>query len=387
MTDEKPTKEDVEQAERNLLQVVFQALLALVNNRRFQMAVVGMLLAGSGWATSKCSSEPTTSMGTSSDPCANVISQYQKGSYSVTKTLTACLATLCLANPTACQPTPTPNPPPQPIATGGVSGIGGSGPIATGGSLGTGGSSAAVVQFPPCNPPTFAAPSPKQIDQLKRSLKPRRRFSGASATFGIVTSPPSNVMWMSNDPFCGNQGALGACVAFTAEDWATTLPATLSFSTQSAFNSAALSGYHWITANDPYPGTYPPDDTGSDTLTGCKWLVHMGYAKACNVLSGKAQVLDALKSGSIMSGKNWPDKWMSANACARMPSVTSADIIDGGHDVLLVGYDLANDEEIYQNHWDNNWGTCIGPHCGYFRVKASDDFGSVIDSDFVQPVR
>lgn len=71
----------------------------------------------------------------------------------------------------------------------------------------------------------------------------------------------------------------------------TAKPRGLTFASQAAFNAAALKAYEWITNNDPYPGAWPKQDTGSDSLSGCKWLVENGYAKGCQILSGASAAL------------------------------------------------------------------------------------------------
>jgi hypothetical protein len=199
-----------------------------------------------------------------------------------------------------------------------------------------------------------------------------------------MLAAPASVMWDGNNPWCGDQGSVGACVAFAALSFATSKPSTLTFPTPDAFNAVALNAYHWVTANDSYPGTYPPTDTGSDTLTGCKWLVSMGYAKRCVVLAGKSAVLSALQTGPVMSGQNWFASEFSTDSCGRM---TVSGVIEGGHDILIVGYDAATDEGVAQTNWGNAFGVKMpSGHGGYFRQKSSDTFGAQVDADFVQPV-
>jgi len=157
----------------------------------------------------------------------------------------------------------------------------------------------------------------------------------------------------------------------------------LTFSTQAAFNSASLDAYKWITANDPYPGTWPPNDTGSDSMSGCKWLVKNGYAKSCRVLSGVAAVKMAIQDGPVISGMNWLDSMFTPDRCGNM---VLSGLPQGGHAEGIFGFDAALEEWYLMNHWGQSWGTCLNGHCGYHKLTTSQLFGSVLDADFVQPV-
>jgi hypothetical protein len=238
---------------------------------------------------------------------------------------------------------------------------------------------------PTCNPPTLMGPDPKKLQQYRDSLRPRRKVTRLGFTWGLAAPVVSSVGWLSNDKFCGNQGNLGACEAFTQLDIATTQPRTLSFATQSLFDAAAVNAYKWITANDDIPGVYPPDDTGSDSLSGCAWLVKNGYAKSCQVLSGASAVKVAIQSGPVIVGMNWPDVYMQPDRCGNMP--TAVPPIDGGHAVAAMQYDAVNDVWDLLNHWDQTWGAHVGEQGGHFVIKTSELFGTVLDADFVQPVQ
>jgi hypothetical protein len=265
-------------------------------------------------------------------------------------------------------------------ATGGKSGTGGA--KATGGKSGTGGANVAVL--PGCNTASMAAPSPAQIEQHRKALRPRHKLATPALSFTTTfTAVPATVMWGSNDSFCGDQGSVGACVAFAALSVATSQPRAVSFTTATLFNSAALNAYTWITNNDPYPGAWPAQDTGSDTLTGCKWLLKTGYAVSCTVITGKTAVLAALQSGPVMSGMNWLSSMFTTDLCGHL---TVSGTVEGGHDVELVGYDASTDEVIQQTNWGNTFGVHTpNGHGGYMRIKSTDQFGATLDADFVVP--
>lgn len=260
---------------------------------------------------------------------------------------------------TACVPVPPPSPTPSPVVDGGT------------------------VQFPQCNAAgSYKAPSPTEIERYRDTLRPRHKLTGVYLGLNRGSAPVASVMWPSNDPWCGDQGGLGACEAFTQLDIATSRPRTQSFPTEATFNSAAVSAYSWITSNDDIPGQWPPDDTGSDSISGCKWLVHTGYARACLLLVGAADVKIAIQSGPVIVGMNWLHNMYMPDRCGHLDV---SGVVDGGHALELVAYDAVTDTWYLQNHWGNQWGICLGTHCGYHVLTSAQLFGAELDADFVMP--
>lgn len=354
---------EVQEAERTLL----VKLLTALGDKRVIGAFVTMILALCAyiayWATSHTAEAVSVVGAGSSDPCC-VVQKASKGKEAVpTNVLAKVLWFGCAMS--ACQPTPQPIPPPVPAVDAGPP--------------------APSVQFPDCNPPTLMAPDPKRIEQYRKSLSPRHKVTGPALFLGLDTAAPvPPVFWASRIPWCGNQANVGACEAFTQLDIATAAPRSLTFATQDAFNVAALEAYKWITRNDPYPGAWPQQDTGSDSLTGCKWLVANGYAKSCRVLSGAAAVKIAIQEGPVISGMNWLDTMFTPDRCGY---VSTDGVPQGGHAEGLFGYDPVLDEWFLENHWDQSWGICRNGHCGYHRLTTKQLFSSALDADFVQPVQ
>jgi hypothetical protein len=267
----------------------------------------------------------------------------------------------------ACHPTVQPVPTPVPTVTADAGAPTGAHPF---------------IQ-PTCNPPTLRGPDPKLIEEYKRSLPPRHKITETGFTWGLAAPVVQSVGWLSNNRFCGNQKKVGACEAFTQLDIACAQPRGLSFQTQDAFNSAALKAYEWITANDPFPGTWPPDDTGSDSMTGCKWLVKNGYASSCQVLTGASAVKVALQTGPVISGMYWRDRMMLTDQCGYMDISGS---INGGHAVGIFQFNAQKDEWDLLNHWDDSWGVRVGGQGGHFILTTAQLFSPELDADFVQPV-
>ena len=359
----------IKDAERNFLVQFFATLTAFVTDKRILAMLVAAGLAWGGWLTSKAGDIQPPAVGVANDPCyvtgKQVNNQNQQACMAIQCALLASLGLSChqvVPAPIPVPPTPTvvvdAGPAPAPNAH-------------------------PFVQ-PSCRPPTLQGPDPKMLDQYRRSLRPRHKLTEQGFSLGLMAPVVGSVGWLSNDAFCGNQGNLGACEAFTQLDIATTQPRKLSFATQALFDAAAVNAYKWITANDDIPGTYPPDDTGSDSLSGCKWLVKNGYAKSCQVLSGAAAVKVAIQSGPVITGMNWPDNFMQPDRCGNMPMANTP---IGGHALAIMQYDAELDQWDLLNHWNQSWGACVGKQCGHFLLSTAQLFGPVLDADFVQPVQ
>lgn len=357
------TEEDLKNAERTALVKILNAL----GDKKVIGVFVAMILALcayiASWAMEHTTTQSSLDKAAPADYCC-AVKKAAEGNGAVATNALAKFSWLgCAAS--ACQPKPQPKPAPTPTVDAGPP-------------------PAPSVDFPQCNPGgTLMAPSPAKIEQWKRMLPPRHKISEKGLFLFGITADINPVFWDSNIPWCGDQGAVGACEAFTQLDIATAKPRTLRFATQAEFNSAALKAYEWITANDPYPGTWPQLDTGSDSLSGCKWLVTNGYARACQVLNGSSAVMSAIQVGPIISGMNWRSRMYIPGRCGELDI---GGIIDGGHAVPIKGYNPSSDLWQLENHWGNEWGICKGTHCGYFVLTTKQLFGTELDADFVQPV-
>lgn len=364
-----PTEDDIKAAERSLL----MNLLVALSDKRVIGSVVAAVIALGVFVVSWVEQRTPMTMTVDNDPCCAVQKAAEGKGTVATNSIAKVIWLGCALS--ACKPAVAPPNPVPPVPTATVD----AGPPAPTPN------SNPFVQ-PDCNPPTLMGPNPKQLDDFRKSLTERHKITAYGLYLGVDTAAIASVGWISNNPFAGNQGSVGACEAFTQLDIACAKPRTLSFAYQTLFNSAALNAYHWITANDPYPGTWPSDDTGSDSLTGCKWLVANGYAKGCQVLNGMAAVKVAIQSGPVITGMNWPDSFMTPDRCGY---VTLGNKIDGGHAEGLMGYNVVTDAWLLQNHWDAlpaHWGVCIGTHCSYHLLTSSQLFSSTLDADFVQPL-
>lgn len=164
-----------------------------------------------------------------------------------------------------------------------------------------------------------------------------------------------------------NQGNVGACTGFASTACAyrepfSTLPGGQPWR-YAPTNAGGLDWYHENTAEDGFPGTYSPDDTGSDGLTSSK------VAKEAGVCSGYQAALDldssllALMAAPGITGIPWYSSMFTPDGAGLLDvdvrsglagghelcvdEIVAADAPGNGTGVLLVGG---------PNSWDVTWG-------------------------------
>lgn len=203
-----------------------------------------------------------------------------------------------------------------------------------------------------------------------------------------------------------NQGQVGSCVGNAAAGWLATdnadrsgLQQVVISQTVALTGSGQLDGnyqatttvpvdealavrvYSTATGLDSFPGTYPPDDTGTDGPSGAKALTKLGLAgKYLHAFSISA-LQSALQKGPVMWGTVWYNSMFDLDANNYLV-VKSSSGTAGGHEPLIVAWDKTTDVYKVANSWDTTWGDG-----GYFYVKAPD-LKSLASKggDFTQPV-
>lgn len=176
---------------------------------------------------------------------------------------------------------------------------------------------------------------------------PRSRDYPAARQSG----PLSKVMWVrSGGPF--DQGDLGSCTGNAIAGCLNTDPLHRKY--QRRFQEPdAVVLYALATKLDPFPGAYPPDDTGSSGLAVCKAAKQLGYIDAYRHAFGIEHALEALQLGPVITGIDWFSSF-------DRPSATGLVRIDGdvrgGHEVEVYGYDPAKDLVWCWNSWGRGWG-------------------------------
>lgn len=157
-----------------------------------------------------------------------------------------------------------------------------------------------------------------------------------------------------------DQGTLGSCTGHAALG---------ALSTGRMYDAIQVSGkpmpywtremaetiYARATAIDPFQGTFPPDDTGSDGLSVAKILTADGYASGYQHTFSADEDLAALMDGPLMLGTWWystmsspdPDGNVTIGAYARRV---------GGHEFVADELDVERERIGCTNSWGTGWG-------------------------------
>jgi hypothetical protein len=162
-------------------------------------------------------------------------------------------------------------------------------------------------------------------------------------------------------------GALGTQPFFDAAG-SSVLPSTSDAGVGEKF---AVELYSDATVVDGYPGSYPPDDTGSSGLAICKVLKSRGTINGYRWARSAYGFLRLLQSGPVLQGMPWykaffePDKDGFIDSD---PHWTSSGIA-GGHEIEAVAVELDTKDAFnsvitYVNSWGTGWGDS-----GRFRMR------------------
>jgi hypothetical protein len=143
-----------------------------------------------------------------------------------------------------------------------------------------------------------------------------------------------------------------------------------------AFNEAAAKElYHEITDSDPFEGTYPPDDTGSDGLSSAKVITALGLVPGYEHTFSLTAALDALQTRPLLVGTSWTDDMFTPDPYGRIrPTGRTA----GGHEWILDEYQPTSRYGLALVGGTTSWGTSFGVS-GRFYMSATD-FGKLLAS-------
>lgn len=263
----------------------------------------------------------------------------------------------------ACGPKPVPVPPPEPTGAGGSTGVGGAtsaGSPGLAGAAGAAGATVAPVVFPECSrsrkgPPKVRPPMNGWKPDKQRSKRRRWRPTYQLLQVSDVFRDPNLLKAL-------DQGALGSCTGNAIAHCLSTHPFDLRL-----LESDAVAIYSRATKIDPYSGTYPPTDTGSNGASAWHAAVDLGYHRGgfypVDSLEG---LQEALQGVPCALGTDWYEGFFDPAQCGEM-SISGR--VAGGHEIAIVGWDKTLRRVWIRNSW-GDWGVSRGEETGYAYFSA-----------------
>jgi hypothetical protein len=171
-----------------------------------------------------------------------------------------------------------------------------------------------------------------------------------------------------------DQGNLGSCVgnagtyALSALDRANLAAVTLAGKSLSPTDAAlneqfAVELYHESTINDGYPGTYPPDDTGSSGLGACKSLAKAKLIARYTWATSLRQLATLLQTRGVIMGWPWYESWFQPDNHGFVDHGNwQASGVAGGHELYFEALEAWDDNDLskvvfrFHNSWNDSWG-------------------------------
>lgn len=170
-----------------------------------------------------------------------------------------------------------------------------------------------------------------------------------------------------------DQGALGSC---TGNAGIGCLGTGLFFTDRGTQYTLDESGAIWLYSDathiDPYAGTYPPVDTGSDGLSVAKALKSAGEIAGYTHAFSLNAALAAFVMQPVIVGTDWTDDMFTPDEDGR---VHPTGPVAGGHEYVIDGIDVENKRVWATNSWGASFG--LG---GRFWLTW-DDFGALLKRD------
>lgn len=188
-------------------------------------------------------------------------------------------------------------------------------------------------------------------------------------------TPIASRHWTRHVPIY-DQGQLGSCTGNAMASALSTGPFRHRF-----HEPTAIRIYKAATIIDGFPGTYPPDDTGSSGLAVCKVAQSKGWITSYRHAFSLDDVLAALQDGPVICGVDWFDSFDRPGPGGLCPLTPGASV-RGGHEVCLVGVDVSSKTLRFANSWSDQWGA------NGYGVWTYDTFDRLLarDGDVTVPV-
>jgi len=170
-------------------------------------------------------------------------------------------------------------------------------------------------------------------------------------------------LWAHRAPIL-DQGNLGSCTGNALAQCLNTDYFTLSRPNRYLDEHDAIMLYSKATHLDPFPGKYPPEDTGSSGNAVCKAGRALGYLSAWKWTFSFNSFLAALQTQPLIVGTAFY-AGMEDPDYSGLVKPTGA--VVGGHEYCCIGVNYAVDQLTFLNSWGADWGVN-----GRFRMRFAD---------------
>jgi C1A family cysteine protease len=167
-----------------------------------------------------------------------------------------------------------------------------------------------------------------------------------------------------------DQGNLGSCVGNAAAHALNTKPVHR-LRTRLCNEGDAVGFYSGATQLDGYPGSYPPEDTGTDANSVAKFLRNGGHITSWQHCFGLDHVLAALQLAPVLLGISWHQSMFTPDSKG---FVHPDGNVVGGHETLIRADD-ATRSVLVRNSWGIGWGLR-----GHYRLTYADLSALLVDS-------
>lgn len=166
-----------------------------------------------------------------------------------------------------------------------------------------------------------------------------------------VDKPVRNVVWQRFSPII-DQGDLGCCTGAAMAGWLGCAPHRANTEQANGFDlEYAHKLYSLATHLDPFPGYWPPTDTGSSGLAVAKAAKQFEDISSYRWATSAYGLVKALQSGPVIIGIPWYEGMFTPDRDGR---IWPAGAVVGGHEVLIRG--LSGRDLLLSNSWGDSWG-------------------------------
>jgi hypothetical protein len=161
-----------------------------------------------------------------------------------------------------------------------------------------------------------------------------------------------------------DQGNLGSCTGNAAEGCVGTaaffaaIPASNKAKPTASATSdekQAVALYSAATKLDNAPGSYPPDDTGSDGVSVAKAAQKAGLISGYQHCTSLDSALKALSQQPVITGVNWYDSFDQPDANGLI-AIASGAQVRGGHEFVVDELNVEKQLVGFTNSWGTGWG-------------------------------